>query len=117
MTMNRSGRQAWAASVIGGVPSYGPVVPRRATGLSFRPRLRSSPPTSEASLCARGPAPAGRSAGRSCRHRLDLVEGRDDLGGVAFGLDFLPGPRDPPVRIDEERAPRDTHVLLAVIVL
>ena len=55
---------------------------------------------------------------RSVRRRgLRLVERRQDLGGVAVGLDLRPDPGDPAVGIDEEGRAGDRPVLLAVVLL
>src|SRR5258706_10840481 len=129
--MNRSGRHEWGESFIEIVPPCDPVVSPRAAGLSFRPRLRSSPPTSEASprarnahSCATGNAPTDsirasreRSAGGACAGGLGRIERRDHLGRMALRLDLWPRPRDAAVRVDEECRPGDAHVRPAVVLL
>src|SRR5436190_1722749 len=130
-TMNRPGRHEWGESFIAAVPPCGPVVSPRVAGLSFRPRLRSSPPTSEASTRGRnthsrgprrGPVPSTRasrerSAGGSRAGGLGRIERRDHLGGMALRLDLRPGSRDAAVRVDQERRPGDAHVGPAVVLL
>ena len=56
---------------------------------------RAKPHSSMRRACRDGPAVATRSARSARRRGLGLVEGRQDVGGVALGLDLLPGFGDP----------------------
>ena len=82
-----------------------------------RPRLRSYPPTSEASLAAR--VSAGGLLQPSCRHARPWPRSAcaRTSAGVAVGLDLVPGVGDRAVGIDQERRALDAHVLPAVVLL
>ena len=117
-----AGRQAWAA---GGS--------RLRRHLSNSPRVPARGASGGADGYDRGVLACGRGFARlpprakplcvpaapnaSCRRRLELVEGREDLRRVALGLDLRPDPRDPAVGIDQERGAADAHVRLAVVLL
>src|SRR5439155_20594720 len=81
---------------------------------------RAKPQTILAVRQARRDGPTGRSgaAGRSASDcGLSRVEGCQDVGRVAFGLDLLPGSGDASLGIDEERPARSPHVGPAVVLL
>src|SRR5439155_14936479 len=56
-----------------------------------------------------------RSACRARADALERIERGDHVCRMTLRLDLRPGSRDPPVRPDEERRARDTHVGLAVV--
>ena len=116
MTMKRAGRQSCAASLNGTFPKLTGIVScaDKHRGYDVRRGFARLPPRakshSHVRRLSRGPrSPDAR--------RLFLVEGREHLGGVALRLDLRPGPRDPPVRVDEERPPGGAPVGLAVVLL
>ena len=126
MTMNRAGRQAWCGAgsrpvsvVIAARHEAG--VRRRCgvdacaapdRGVRFRPRLRSSPPTSEASSVSGDPrsvTPPRRLLARRARRRTSAAW----PSGLTFGQTRAMRP----VRVDQERRPGGAPVRLAVVLL
>src|SRR6266576_634924 len=83
---------------------------KRAGRHAWSVRVASSAPGAGSVI---GPTGAGSRGSR----RLELVQRRDDLRGVALGLDLRPDPRDPAVGTDEERRPRRAPVGLPVVLL
>ena len=127
ITMNRPGRQSWGGRAARGRRRNAHPTARHEAGrgpvgasmscaapvpaVPFRPRLRSSPPTSEVSFVS------GASGAVTPPRRLLVVELGEHLRGVALGLDLGPGPDDAALGVDEERGPRRAPVGLAVVLL
>src|SRR3954452_3480902 len=83
----------------------------------MRRRLRSFPPTSEASLVSDGGTHPERPGASARRRGALLFEGLENFSGVAFRRNLRPDTRNAAGGDHEERRPRRPPVRLAVIVL